>query len=184
MTRQVVLVGLRGSGKSSVGRLVAAQLGWPFADTDELVEARTGRSAADIITGDGMPAFRAREVAALAEALGRTPLVLATGGGAVLLPENRAAILSVPPPERLVVWLDAPPEVLAARFEGNWRAIRPALTELPLVEELAQTRSERAGLYAEVASLKLDAAGGVGAVVEGVLGNLPPPPPSPSGRGG
>ena len=176
MTRQVVLVGLRASGKSSVGRLVAGALGWPFADTDELVEAAAGRSATDIITGDGMPAFRALESAALAEALEQSPLVLATGGGAVLSAANRTRMLAVPPPERLVVWLDAPPGLLAGRFAGNWRATRPALTELPLVEELAQLAGERAAFYAEVATLRLDAAQGVGEVAAAVLsGGCQPP---------
>ena len=172
MTRQVVLVGLRGSGKSSVGRRVAEVLGWPFADTDALVEAGTGRSAAGIITADGMPAFRALETAALAGALAESPLVLATGGGAVLSPENRAMLLAVPGPERLVVWLDAPPEVLAGRVAASWGTTRPALTGLPLVEELHQLAQERAGFYAEVAGLKLDATPPAAQVAAQVVGGF------------
>lgn len=88
----VVLVGPPGAGKSTVGVLLASRLGVPFADSDRLVEDRTGQSISDIFTGDGEPAFRALEEEAVAEALRSHPGVLALGGGAVLSERTRAAL--------------------------------------------------------------------------------------------
>ena len=85
---RVVLIGLRCSGKTSVGRLVAEKLGWAFVDADEELVARAGRSIKDIFDTDGEPAFRAIEKETLADLCTRKGLVLAAGGGAVLDPEN------------------------------------------------------------------------------------------------
>ncbi|WP_346054553.1 shikimate kinase [Amycolatopsis dongchuanensis] len=80
----VVVVGPPGSGKSTVGPLLAAELGVPFRDTDDDIVARTGRSIADIFATDGEPAFRELEEAVVAEALAEHDGVLSVGGGAVL----------------------------------------------------------------------------------------------------
>ncbi|MQA15802.1 MAG: shikimate kinase [Pseudonocardiaceae bacterium] len=89
---EVILVGPPGAGKSTVGALLAARLHVEFADADELIEARAGRSIADIFTTDGEPAFRALEEQAIAEALAAPGGVLAVGGGAVLSERTRAAL--------------------------------------------------------------------------------------------
>ncbi|MGH3943054.1 MAG: shikimate kinase [Pseudonocardiaceae bacterium] len=88
----VVLVGPPGAGKSTVGALLADRLGADFADVDELIVARTGRSIADIFTTDGEPAFRELEEAEVATALRDRNGVLALGGGAVLSERTRAAL--------------------------------------------------------------------------------------------
>ncbi|MGQ0775377.1 MAG: shikimate kinase [Pseudonocardiales bacterium] len=88
----LVLVGPPGSGKSTVGALVAGRLGVDFVDVDELIVARTGRSIADIFTTDGEAVFRELEEAEVAEALARNRGVLALGGGAVLSERTRAAL--------------------------------------------------------------------------------------------
>ena len=90
--RLVFLVGARGCGKSTVGLLLAARRGWQFLDADELLEARTGRSVADIFAAEGEAGFRDRESALLLELSGRTDHVIATGGGVVLRPENRRVL--------------------------------------------------------------------------------------------
>jgi shikimate kinase len=92
----VVLVGPPGAGKTTVGQLLAARWGVEFADTDDLVEARAGRAIADIFTGDGEPAFRALERAAVTEALASHPGVLALGGGAVQTEATRDALAGHP----------------------------------------------------------------------------------------
>jgi shikimate kinase len=92
----VVLVGPPGAGKTTVGQLLAARWGVAFADTDDLVEARAGRSVADIFTGDGEPAFRALERDAVAEALASHAGVLALGGGAVQTDATREALAGHP----------------------------------------------------------------------------------------
>ena len=96
MAPTVVLIGPPGAGKSTVGRLLADRWGVEFADTDALVEARTGRSIPDIFTTDGEPAFRAFEQAAVADALASHAGVLALGGGAVLAEATQQALVGHP----------------------------------------------------------------------------------------
>ena len=96
MSPAVVLVGPPGAGKTTVGLLLAARWGVEFADTDDLVEARAGRAIADIFTGDGEPAFRALERAAVTEALASHAGVLALGGGAVQTEATREALAGHP----------------------------------------------------------------------------------------
>lgn len=96
MSPAVVLVGPPGAGKTTVGQLLAARWGVEFADTDDLVEARTGRVIADIFTSDGEDTFRALEREAVAEALESHAGVLALGGGAVLAEQTRAALAGHP----------------------------------------------------------------------------------------
>ena len=152
--RGIVLVGYRASGKSTVGRLLASRAGWPFLDSDAEVEARAGRSIADIFADGGEPTFRDLEEEAI-EALcaQQAEAILATGGGAVVRPANR---------ERLrrfgeVVYLRAPAPVLADRLRRAGGA-RPALTSEGLVAEVAAVLEAREPLYQEVADLVIDAA--------------------------
>jgi shikimate kinase len=88
----VVLVGFMGSGKTSVGRELAALLGWSFLDLDTLIEERAGRSVADVFRESGEPAFRAAELLAAREAATRGRCVIAAGGGAFAEPATRAAL--------------------------------------------------------------------------------------------
>lgn len=112
---------MMGSGKSTVGRLLAARLGWELVDTDDAIVARAGRPIADIFTQDGEQAFRDMETEAVREAAGRRNAVLALGGGAVLRPENRDAIWA----SCWVVWLLAAPEEHLSRVAQSER--RPLL---------------------------------------------------------
>lgn len=96
MSPVVVLVGPPGAGKSTVGQLLAQRWGVPFADTDTLVEEKTGREIADIFTTDGEPVFRALERETVAEALGTHDGVLALGGGAVLAEATREVLVGHP----------------------------------------------------------------------------------------
>jgi len=108
----VLLVGMMGAGKSTVGRIVGDRMRRPFRDNDADVERRTGQSVPDIFAERGEPAFRAEERSALCAALASgVPSVIAIAGGAVLDPEARRRLRS----GGIVVWLDAPPYVLADR---------------------------------------------------------------------
>lgn len=161
--RHLVLVGMMGSGKTVVGRAVAARLGRRFVDTDALVAERAGRSVRAIFTEEGEDAFRALEAEALAVALASpAPAVIAAGGGAVLRADNR---------ERLrrarVVWLRAAPATLAARVGGADH--RPLLDDDP-VGTLERLAAARRPLYEEVADVAVDVDGlSPDAVVEAVL---------------
>lgn len=146
---RVLLVGMMGSGKSSVGRALAARTGWPFVDNDELVERATGRTARQLLADEGAGAMRAAESAALGKGLTiPPPAIVATAAG---------TILSVGDRERLsrggfVVWLRAPAEVLAARAAGADH--RPWLDDDP-VAWFRDALGEREPLYAALADLEL-----------------------------
>ena len=119
--RHVVLVGLMGVGKSTVGRRLAKELQRPFADVDEQVELRAGCTIPTLFSEQGEPAFRAVETEVLADLLGRpAPLVLAAGGGVVTTPENRSALADA---GAFVVWLRASTEFLAARTDPTHRPL-------------------------------------------------------------
>ena len=112
--RNVVLTGFMGTGKSAAGRVLAASLGFGFVDTDDLVREGAGRDIPAIFGKEGEAGFRRREREAIASLADRTGLVIATGGGAVVDPENTAALRRLGP----LVWLRARPETILARVGG------------------------------------------------------------------
>ena len=141
---------MMGTGKTTVGRLVAARLGRPFVDSDDQVEARTGRTVREIFEEDGEAAFRREESEALASALeAGEPAVVAAAGGVVLDPENRRRLRDA----GLVVWLRADPGLLVRRVGGA--SHRPLLADDP-AGVLRRLADERAPLYAEVAAEVID----------------------------
>jgi shikimate kinase len=147
--RHVVLIGLMGVGKSTVGRRLAKELERPFADVDELVELAAGRAIPAIFRVDGEEAFRRLETEVLADLVDRAdPLVVAAGGGAVSRPENRALL----PGRATVVWLRASAAFLTRRTDP---AHRPLLAVDP-AGTLARLQAEREPLYAEVADVVVD----------------------------
>jgi shikimate kinase len=148
------LVGMMGAGKSTVGPLVAAELGWDFVDTDALVEARTGLAVEELFATRGEPEFRDEERRAVRAALDRNaPAVVSVGGGAVLDEENRAAMLA----GGTVVWLRADPAVLAARVGGgDGRPLLRVAGPDGAEAELASLVSARRAYYEEVATAVVD----------------------------
>lgn len=144
-----VLVGMRGSGKSSIAPLVAERLGMLAVDADAELERQSGRSIPRIFAEDGEPGFRRIERALLLDdLLLRDNTVVATGGGAVLDAGIRAVLAG-----RITVWLDAPVSCLAERIGGS---DRPSLTGKPIGDELAEVLAKRESLYREVASVVVD----------------------------
>jgi shikimate kinase / 3-dehydroquinate synthase len=166
--RRVALVGLPGSGKSAVGAALARRLGWRHVDTDALVEQRAGRSVSQVFAEEGEEGFRARELAALQEALaGDGALVLSCGGGLVAQPDAGALLIE----SAWVVWLDAGDTVLLRRLGDA--ADRPLLRADP-ISALQRLRAERAAAHAR-AHLRVDVddwdvEGVVDAVVDALSG--------------
>lgn len=146
----VVLVGFMGSGKSSVGRLVARTLRGRFVDTDRLVIDRAGCPIAEIFATRGEAHFRQEETRALRSLLGSSRLVIATGGGIVTAPENLPVLKKL----GFVVWLTASEEVIWERVSRNTR--RPLLqTENPR-ETVRELIAKRNPLYEEAADMEVD----------------------------
>ena len=149
---RILLVGMMGSGKSSVGRALSARTGWPFVDNDTLVERASGMTARQLLEQRGADAMRLAEAAALRRAVETPPPVIAaTAAGTILDAANRAILDG----SGLVVWLRAPAETLAARAVGA--AHRPWLDDDP-VGWFRRTLAERDGLYAAVADLEVNTA--------------------------
>jgi shikimate kinase len=146
VSRHLVLVGMMGVGKSTVGRALACELGRPLYDSDEMIEERTGRTVREIWTTDGEPAFRALETEVLVDALVQPePGVIAAAGGVVLSEANRAALHG---PDAHVVWLRSEVDLLLDRVRRGGH--RPLLDDDPEAA-LRRLYEERAPLYQEVA---------------------------------
>ena len=126
--RSIVLVGMMGAGKSSIGRRLAQRLGIGFVDADAEIEAAAGMTIAEIVARDGEPYFRSGEARVIARLLDQGPQVLATGGGAFMNGETRASISH----KGISVWLKADFEVLMRRVKRRavtarcCRGIRPS----------------------------------------------------------
>lgn len=147
---RVLLLGMMGSGKSSVGVALSRRTGWPFVDNDVLVERATGLTARELLARRGEAAMRAAETAALETAIGLpAPVVAATAAGTILDPDNRRRLAD----GGFVVWLSAPADVLAARAAGA--AHRPWLDEDP-VGWFRAALGERAPLYRAVSDVEVD----------------------------
>ena len=146
--RNVVLTGFMGTGKSTVGRLLAAQLGYTFVDTDELIVARDGRSIADIFREEGQFAFRRWEAVISQELAGQTGVVIATGGR-LMLDEANAAALSQ---NSRVFCLTAAPETILSRLDDD-EGRRPLL-DVPepaqAIMNLLERRREGYGRYYQI----------------------------------
>ncbi len=150
MVDRLVLIGMMGAGKTTVGRMVAAQLGWRYLDSDEQVMTATGRTVAELFAEQGEAAFRAEEARVLAEALsGRDPVVVAAAGGVVLAQANRTLLAR----SGTVVWLRADPSTLAQRVGSGDH--RPLLGE-DAPTALVALDAVRRPFYADLATVVVD----------------------------
>lgn len=148
---RVVLTGFMGSGKTTVGRLLAERLGWEFHDLDTEIERRAGKTVPEIFAESGEAAFRRQESAALAGLLGHSHTVVALGGGAPEVLGNR--LLLEQTPKTAVVYLAAPLETLVARCQRQ--VAHEDGTERPLLGEAAERFKARHPLYERIARHKV-----------------------------
>lgn len=150
-TKQIVLVGPMGVGKSSVARRLAALMNLEWCDTDELVEAEVGCSISELFSTRGEQVFRELESAALHQALNTGEgCVVATGGGVVLAEVNRLKLME----NGLVVWLDADVQTLLEHIGDT--TSRPLFRHREPTIVLQEILEQRGPLYAEVADLRVD----------------------------
>jgi len=149
-SRNIYLVGLMGAGKTTIGKLLAKRLDKTFVDADHELEARTGVRIPVIFEIEGETGFRQREARVLEELVRLDDVVLATGGGVVLHPDNRALLVS----HGLVIYLRAQPHDLWRRTRHDRN--RPLLQTANPLEKLRQLYTLRDPLYTEVADIVVD----------------------------
>ncbi len=153
----LILIGYRGTGKSTVARRLAERLGWDWVDSDDCIERRAGKSIAEIFADLGEPGFRDLETVELADLCRREKTVLAVGGGAVLREENRKRLGGC----GKVVWLQARPETIRRRLADDEATAesRPNLTKSGGLDEIEQVLAERTSIYRQCADLQVDTEG-------------------------
>jgi len=174
--RHVMLVGMMGAGKTTIGAECARRLARAFVDTDELIEATAGRTIAEIFSAEGEAGFRVMERAVVADVCASpVPLVIAVGGGAMLDPENRRLAGT----NATVVWLRAGPRELAQRVAAQAAETAEAGGERPLlatadpVAMIERLTSLRADAYDAVADVVVDTDDrSIAAVADAVLEEL------------
>jgi shikimate kinase len=153
----LILIGYRATGKTTLARGLAERLGWDWIDADVEIEHRAGKSISRIFAEDGEPAFRDLEARVVADLCGRPNLVLAAGGGAPLREENRRAMRH----HGRVVWLTAAPETILARMSADATTAgrRPSLTGKPPLEEIVELLARREPIYRLAAHMTVDTEG-------------------------
>lgn len=162
--QNIFLIGLMAVGKSTVGRQLAEALKMPFFDADEEIERRAGAEISWIFDVEGEVGFRQREAAIIDELTQQQGIVLATGGGAVLLEENRRCLTA----RGIVIHLDSPIEKLVARTRRDTK--RPLLQGRDPATKLRELQQQRGPLYAEIADHRvLTDQRGAGAVTRKIL---------------
>ncbi len=150
----ITLIGYRGTGKTSVAAPLAGRLGWEWADADDAIQTRAGKSIRDIFAEDGEDAFRSHEREVMKTLLERNDVVVAAGGGAVLNAQTRRQMPTAGP----VVWLTASVETIVARIEGDGATSlqRPKLTASGGRREVEQVLAVREPLYRECADVTIE----------------------------
>jgi len=164
----LVLIGYRATGKTSVGARLAEVLQRPFVDLDQVLVREAGRSVADIVAQGGWAEFRRLEKALVARYRDASGQVLATGGGVVLDPDNVTALRE----SGILIWLTADPAAIQARLAQDQPrdANRPSLTGGDTIREVAAVAEARAPLYQAAAQISIDTTHrSVGQVVKLVL---------------
>lgn len=136
------LIGMMGSGKSTLGRIIAKKLGYQFFDTDELIVRVAGKSINEIFATEGETAFRDLETQVISEICAYKNLVVATGGGMVIRQKNWSYLR-----HGVIVWLDVPVEELYQRLKEDTN--RPLLRDPDPLGKLTQILSDRQRMYAQ-----------------------------------
>lgn len=154
-TANVFLIGFSGAGKSAVGRALAERLGREFVDTDVEIVRCFDKSIERVFAEDGEARFREVEAAIVGQAAERARLVISLGGGAIIDPRGRSAVLGGLPGRSCVVWLDAAPEVLLSRLRGDSTEVRPLLSSADPLARIRELRSRREMAYAAAANRRI-----------------------------
>lgn len=152
--KNLVLIGYRGTGKTTVAKILAERLGWKMVDSDDEIENLAGKTIAQIFSDDGEPAFRKLEAKVVANLLTEKQQVVSLGGGAVLEAKSREIISE----DNLVFWLTASVDTLAKRLaaDSSTAERRPNLTNAGGLSEIQQVLEERTPIYQACATFEVD----------------------------
>ena len=159
--RSIVLVGMMGAGKSSIGRRLASRLGIPFIDADTEIESAAGMTIPEIFEKHGEPYFRAGEARVIARLLDNGPQVLATGGGSVMDPQTRVLIGQ----KGISIWLKADIDVLLKRTKRR--------NDRPLVEKIKDLLPVREPIYAQADIIIQSRDEPHDTIIDEIMGELP-----------
>jgi len=159
--RSIVLVGMMGAGKSSIGRRLASRLGIPFIDADAEIESAAGMTIPEIFEKHGEPYFRAGEARVIARLLDNGPQVLATGGGSLMDPQTRALIGQ----KGISIWLKADVDVLLKRTKRR--------NDRPLVEKIKDLLPVREPIYAQADIIIQSRDEPHDTIIDEIMGELP-----------
>lgn len=159
--RSIVLIGMMGAGKSSIGRRLASRLGIPFIDADTEIESAAGMTIPEIFEKHGEPYFRAGEARVIARLLDNGPQVLATGGGSVMDPQTRALIGQ----KGISIWLKADIDVLLKRTKRR--------NDRPLVEKIKDLLPAREPIYAQADIIIQSRDEPHDTIIDEIMGELP-----------
>ena len=159
--RSIVLIGMMGAGKSSIGRRLASRLGIPFIDADTEIESAAGMTIPEIFEKHGEPYFRAGEARVIARLLDNGPQVLATGGGSVMDPQTRALISQ----KGISIWLKADIDVLLKRTKRR--------NDRPLVEKIKDLLPVREPIYAQADIIIQSRDEPHDTIIDEIMGELP-----------
>jgi len=159
--RSIVLVGMMGAGKSSIGRRLASRLGIPFVDADTEIVSAAGMTIPEIFEKHGEPYFRAGEARVIARLLDNGPQVLATGGGSVMDPQTRALIGQ----KGISIWLKADIDVLLKRTKRR--------NDRPLVEKIKDLLPVREPIYAQADIIIQSRDEPHDTIIDEIMGELP-----------
>jgi len=159
--RSIVLIGMMGAGKSSIGRRLAGRLGIPFIDADTEIESAAGMTIPEIFEKHGEPYFRAGEARVIARLLDNGPQVLATGGGSVMDPQTRALISQ----KGISIWLKADVDVLLKRTKRR--------NDRPLVEKIKDLLPVREPIYAQADIIIQSRDEPHDTIIDEIMGELP-----------
>jgi shikimate kinase len=159
--RSIVLIGMMGAGKSSIGRRLAGRLGIPFIDADAEIESAAGMTIPEIFEKHGEPYFRAGEARVIARLLDNGPQVLATGGGSVMDPQTRALIGQ----KGISIWLKADIDVLLKRTKRR--------NDRPLVEKIKDLLPVREPIYAQADIVIQSRDEPHDTIIDEIMGELP-----------
>jgi shikimate kinase len=149
----LVLIGYRCTGKTTIGRLLAVRLGWPLVDTDTFIQEHAGKTIKEIVASGGWPEFRRLERETIAQVAAADRQVISAGGGAILNESNRAALRQ----SGRVVLLTAEAETIWQRMKADPKTLaeRPNLTDAGGLAEVRQVLADRAAAYLDASHLEV-----------------------------